>query len=433
MNFIEKNFALKENETSVFKELSAGLTTFFTMSYLFILSPKLMEAAGFLFEPSLTALIFFVFTGCCLCAFIANKPFAIAPFLGETAFIAYTVTGTLGCSLNVALTAVFLSGILLFLLSVTGIRFYLFKNIPENIKISFCAGLGLFFIFIALQRLNMVIFSGNALPPVPGNFLSFEVISGVVCFFLIIILSHLKINAAVLISVVLTTVAGFLSGNMPFPEHFFSLPVSPLPVFFQLDFQGIFDIKLLPVLFLIFMLVNIDTTGAVAALSYNSEKNGNDKSSMKKIMLADSISVILAPLFGITTPGTYLDSVTGINAGGKTGLTAFTVGVLFLFGLFFTPLISSIPTYAYAPALLYVGILMFGVIKKIDFNDLTEAGISLFTISVMVFTFNIGLGIMSAFVTYPLVKLLSGQKNKTNPVQWFLFLLSCIFFILYPY
>ena len=187
--------------------------------------------------------------------------------------------------------------------------------------------------------------------------------------------------------------------------------------------------------FVIFLLVNIDTAGAIIGLAYKTQNNRDEniENKNKKAMIADSISVILAPIMGTTTPGAYLDSMTGISAGGKTGLTAIVVGFLFLFGLIFTPLIKIIPPYAYAPALLYVGILMTSVITKIDFEDISEFAPAILTISIMIFTYNIGSGIIAGFIIYPLIKLLCGQKNKTNIITWIMFIISIIFFLIYPY
>ena len=212
-----------------------------------------------------------------------------------------------------------------------------------------------------------------------------------------------------------------------------SLPASPMQSFLQTDFTGLLDKNFIPMFFVIFLLVNVDTSGALVGLSYKTENSNNNEKDNKKAMIADSISVILAPLMGTTTPGAYLDSMTGINAGGRTGLTAITVGILFLLGLLFTPLIMIIPPYAYAPALLYVGILMTTVIARTDFDDISEFAPIIFTICAMIFTYNIGSGIIAGFIIYPLTKLLCGQKNRTNIITWILFVLSVIYFVIYPY
>ncbi|MCD7780571.1 MAG: NCS2 family permease [Candidatus Gastranaerophilales bacterium] len=431
MKILEQIFKIKENNSTIKTELTAGLTTFFTMSYLFILSPKLLENAGLEFTSSITVTALVVFICSILMAFIANKPYAAAPFLGETAFISYTVVNTLGFSIKTALAAIALCGVILFIMTLTNSRAYIADKIPENIKISFCCGLGLFFIFIALRDMGIVNFTAKNIPLEIGNFTQISVILGLFCFILLISLAKKGLSSAVIISMAVTTILGIIFKDIQFPQHIVSTPYGITSSLFQTDFTGLLNKNFIPVLFVIFILVNIDTTGAIIGLSYKTdeEKNTNNK----KAMLADSMSVIIAPLMGTTTPGAYLDSMTGISAGGKTGLTAAIVGILFLFGLIFTPIIMIIPSYAYAPALLYVGILMTTIITKIDFNDITETAPFIISICIMIFTYNIGAGIMAAFIIYPLIQLLCRQKSKTNIISWIMFVLSIIFFTIYPY
>lgn len=427
---IERIFKLKENNTNVKTELLAGLTTFFTMSYLFILSPKILATTGLDFASTLTVTALLVFIGSIIMGLYANKPYAVAPFLGETAFVAYTVCAALGFSVKTAFAAIMVCGVILLLMSVFNLRAYIVNQIPEAIKIAFCSGLGLFFIFIALRDINIVNFTQNAIPLETGNFTKIPVLLGIVSFLILITLVKRKVQAAVLISIVVTTILGIILGNVELPQRIISLPYNPADSIMQVDFAGLLNKNFIPMFFVIFLLVNIDTAGALIGLSYKTNQENND---FKKPMIADSFAVILAPLLGTTTPGAYLDSMTGINAGGRTGLTAITVGVLFLLGLIFTPLIMIIPPYAYAPALLYVGILMTTVIAKTDFDDISEFAPVIFTICAMIYTYNIGSGIIAGFIIYPLIKLLCGQKNRTNAITWILFVLSVIYFIIYPY
>ncbi len=433
MNILENIFKLKEYKTNVKTELIAGLTTFFTMSYLFILSPKILACLGLNFESTLCITALTVFIGSILMGLYANKPYAVAPFLGETAFISYTICTALGFSIKSALAAICLCGIVLLIMTLFNIRTYIINNIPENIKITFCTGLGLFFIFIALKDIGIVNFTQNPIPLETGNFTSTNVILGILTFILLIILVNKKIKGAVLISILTATVIGILTGDVNLPEKIISLPAGISSSLLQVDFSSIFHKNFIPILFVIFLLVNIDTSGALISLNYKTDNDNNSTENQKRTMICDSIMVILAPLFGTTTPGAYIDSMTGISAGGRTGLTAITVGFLFLIGLFFTPVISIIPSYAYAPALLYIGILMTSVITKLDFTDVTEYASALLTISIMIFTYNIGSGIVAGFIIYPIMKLFCGQKNKTNAISWILFVLSLAYFIIYPY
>ncbi len=435
MDILEKLFKLHQYETNIKTEIIAGLTTFFTMSYLLVLSPKLLEYSGLEFGSSLTITALIVFICSIIMALIANKPYAVAPFLGETAFIAFTIVGNLGFSIKTALASIFISGIILLFMTLSNIRTYIVEQIPENIKISFCTGLGLFFIFIALRDIGIVKFTTNNIPLEIGNFTSISIILGIFCFILQTVLLKRGNKAAIIIAMTITTILGIILGDVELPTKIISAPMNITSSLFQLDFSGLMNKNFIPMFFVIFLMVNIDTAGAIIGLSYktNNTENTNSKNNDKKAMIADSISVILAPIMGTTTPGAYLDSMTGISAGGRTGLTAIVVGCLFLFGLIFTPLLMIIPPYAYAPALLYVGILMTSFITKIDFNDNTEYAPAILTISIMIFTYNIGAGIIAGFIIYPLLKLLSGQKNKTNIISWIMFVISIIFFTIYPY
>ena len=429
MRYLEKIFKLKEKNTTIKTELLAGLTTFFTMSYLFVLSPKILSTAGLDFTTTLTLTAILIFICSIIMGLFANKPYAVAPFLGETAFISYTICGTLGFSIQTALASIFICGIILLLMSIFKIRMYIVKEIPEAIKLAFCTGLGLFFVFIALRDIGIVKFTQNSIPLQIGDFSSLPILLGIFCFLLLITLVKRNIQGAVLISIITTTIIGIIIGDIELPKQIFSLPANIQSSMFQLDFTGLINKNFIPIFFVIFLLVNIDTAGAIISLNYSCPDNNNNE---KRTMIADSISVILAPIFSTTTPGAYIDSMTGIKAGGRTGLTAITVGILFLLGMLFAPLIMIIPPYAYAPALLYVGILMSSTITKVKFDDISEFAPVLLTICTMIFTYNIGSGIIVGFIVYPITKLLCGQKNETNIITWIMFVLSLIYFAIFP-
>ncbi len=428
MDYIEKIFKLKENNTNIKTELTAGLTTFFTMSYLFVLSPKILEFAGLNFEITLCVTCILVFVGSLFMGLFANKPYAVAPFLGETAFLAYVIAPQY--SIKGCFTAILICGILLFLMTIFRLRTYIISQIPESIKLAFCTGLGLFFIFIALKDMGIVRFTTNQTPLEIGDLTSLPVLLGILSFILLLKLVNKGLKSAVLITVVITTISAVLIGAAHLPDKIFSLPQNINPSLFQIDFSLLCKKSFIPILFVIFLIVNIDTSGALISLNLKSEKE-NNKDDLQKPMIVDSLMVILAPIIGTTTPGAYIDSMTGISAGGRTGLTAITVGVLFISGIFLAPVISIIPPCAYAPVLLYVGILMTTVISKIDFNDITEYGPVIFIICTMIFTYNIGAGIIAGFAVYPFIKLVCGQKNKTNITLWILSVLSLLYYIIY--
>lgn len=426
MKILEKIFDLKNNNTTIKTEIIAGITTFFTMSYLFVISPKILSSIGLDFGQLITVTAITVFVCSLVMAFIANKPYAVAPFIGETAFIAYTLVAVLGFSVQSIYSAIFISGILILLMSLFNIRMYIIEKIPECIKVSFCSGLGLFFMSIALKDIGIIdlVSHSNKIQVIDIIHSLFAVF----CLILLITLTHKKKKMAIIISMLVVTLLGIIFDDVQLPTKIISLPANMLPAMFQFDFAAVFTKEFVPVFILVFLLANIDTAGAIVTLS--EEK---DSYKLKKTMIADSLSVILSPMFGTTTSGAYVDSMTGMSLGGKTGLTALTVGVLFLIGMLFTPIIMIIPSYAYAPVLFYVGMLLAKNIKNINFNDITEYVPALFTIALMIFTNNIGIGILSGFFVYPLIQLLTKQFNKTNLVQWSLFVISILFFIIYPY
>ena len=433
MEILERVFKLKQNNTSVKTEFFSGLTTFFTMSYLFILSPKLLEAAGMDFASSITVTALVVFICSCLMAFISNKPYAAAPFIGETAFASITVVGALGFPIKTVFTSLFITGIILLIMTLTNVRTYIINRIPELIKVSFCVGLGLFFILISLKDIGIVslMTSDNAIE----NHNILHCVLGFLCFIIMVALTKKGKKTAILLSVIITTVLGIILGDVQIPEKIVSLPANMYSSLFQIDFTSIMHKEFISVFILIFILANIDTAGSLIGLAYKDGSINKESfnADLKKSMIADSVSTIIAPLMGTTTTGAYVDSMTGIALGGKTGLSAIITGILFLLGLIFTPLIVIIPAYAYAPALLYVGILLTSNFLKIDFNDVSEYAPAVLTISLMIFTNNIGFGIISGFFLYPIIKLLCKQKDKTNPVQWLMFIVAVIFFIIYPY
>lgn len=432
---MENFFKLKELNTTLKTEILAGITTFATMSYIIVVNPKILAAAGMPFGASMTATILAAFLGCMIMGFYVNKPFAVAPYMGENAFIAYTVVLALGFQWQTALGAIFLSGLIFFFLTLIKLRPWLVNSMSETMKLSFSVGLGFFLILVGLVQTGIVKFSTNPIPLQIGDLHNPKIILAVLCFILTVVLMQRKVKGAILIGIITTTAIGLLLGDVSLPERIISMPPSIAPILGKLDIMGVFNIKFLPMFFIIFLLVYVDTMGTLIGVSYKAgllDENGN-LPKIKKPMLCDSITTMFASAIGTTTSGVYLESITGIASGGKSGITAITVGLLFLSGLFFAPLFSMIPSYAYAPALIIVGMLMVSIVSKINFEEMTEYVPALFTVATMVFTYNIGIGMAAGFILYPLLKLLSGKKQDTNPAMWILFIFSIGFFIVYPY
>ena len=417
---ISNFFRLKDLGTDIKTELVGGFTSFITMAYMLIINSKILEMAGMPFEASMAAVIYTTFIGCMIMGLYANRPFAVAPLVGECAFFAYTVVVLMGFSWQVVLGAVFLSGVVFFLLTALNIRPWLVNSMPESLKMSFGAGLGIFLALLGLLK-SGIVEAGNAEIPVHiGNWQEPKVMLAVFGVVLIVVLLAKKVKAALLLGIIVLTIISFLFG---------------LRVLGQLDILGAIDLKFLPVLFVIFVVFYVDTMGTLIGVSYKAgflDEKGN-LPEIKKPMFADSLTTVFASLLGTTTSGVFLESATGVQTGARSGLSTVFVGVLFLLGLFFAPLFTSIPPEAYAPALIVVGLLMISGISRVDFSDPTEYIPSCLAIVLMVFTYNAGIGMAAGFIAYPLMKLFSGQREKTNPANWILCVISIIFFVLYPY
>lgn len=432
---LREYFKLDELGSSVRQEAIAGATTFVTMAYIIIVNPKILEAAGIPFGPSMVATILSAFFGTLAMGIYANRPFAIAPYMVENAFIAYTVVGVLGYSWQTALGAIFISGVVFTLITVLKIRSWLANSIPEGLKIGFAVGMGLFLTFIGLNASGIVTVGVAGAPVHVGDFHEGSVVLAIVGFLLISYLMIRKVKGAIFIGILAVTLAAFLAGIAQLPQEWVSLPPGLGPIFCQLDIFGALHWGFFAVILTILIMDFVDTTGTLIGLSYKAnllDENGN-LPEVEKPMLCDSISTIVASVLGTTTSGTYLESATGIEAGGRTGLTSVFTAFLFLLALFVAPFVATIPSCAYGPALMVVGMLMLSPIAHVKFDDLTEVVPVFCIITLMSFTYNLGIGMTAGFVTYPLLKLLAGRAREIRPGLWVLGGMSLLFFIFYPY
>ncbi|NPV10331.1 MAG: NCS2 family permease [Ignavibacteria bacterium] len=432
---MKKFFHFDELNTNYKQEIIAGITTFITMAYIIVVNPKILEAAGIPFGPSLVATALTAAIGTLLIGIYAKRPFAIAPYMGENAFIAYTVVKILGYSWQTALGAIFISGILFIILTLTKVRVWLAKAIPESLKISFAVGIGLFLIFIGLNESGIIQLGTPGAPVRIGNVRSFEVILSILGFLLITILMMKKINGSILIGIIVVTFISVISGLIQIPEKIFTLPPSLEPTLFKLDIVGALSWGFFSVILTIFILDFLDTLGTLIGLGYKADlidKEG-DFPEIEKPMLCDAISTCIAALLGTTTAGIYIESAAGIQAGGRSGFTAVIVALLFLLSIFLVPLIEIVPPYAYGPALIVVGILMMSPVGRINFDDASEFIPAMTVIFLMSFSFNIGIGMTAGFVIYPLLKIFDGKVREIKSGMWILFIFSVLFYIFYPY
>ena len=428
-------FKLSELDTTVRQEVIAGATTFVTMAYIIIVNPKILEAAGIPFGPSMVATILSAFFGTLVMGLYANRPFAIAPYMGENAFIAFTVVGVLGYSWQTALGAIFIGGILFTIITLLKIRSWLANSIPEGLKIGFAVGIGLFLTFIGLNESGIVTVGVPGAPVHVGNFRDLPVILAIAAFLLISFLMIKKVKGAILIGILAVTFAAFFAEVTQLPEEWVSMPPSISPILGKFDMLGALHWGFFAVILTVLVMDFVDTTGTLIGLSYKAgllDEDGN-LPEIEKPMLCDSVATVVAAALGTTTTGTYIESATGIEAGGKSGLTSVVTAFLFLLALFLAPFLAVIPPCAYGPALMIVGMLMLSPIARVKFDDLTEVIPIFCIIALMSFTYNLGIGMTAGFVVYPLLKLLSGRAREVPAGLWILGAISLLFFVFYPY
>jgi AGZA family xanthine/uracil permease-like MFS transporter len=432
---IARYFRLHELGTSVRQEVIGGLTTFVTMAYIIVVNPKILEAAGMPFGASMVATILSAFFGTMLMGVYANRPFAIAPYMGENAFIAYTVVKVLGYSWQTALGAIFIAGVLFTILTVFKIRSWLTDQIPEGLQISFAVGIGLFLTFIGLNDAGIVVLGVPGAPVHVGNLKQPSVLLAVFCFIFIAALMIKKVKGAMLIGILATTFLAVPVGVIDLPKQWISMPPSISPILFKLDIAGALQWGFFSVILTIFVMAFVDTMATLLGVSYKAgmlDERGR-LPDIEKPMLCDASATVVASLLGTTTSGAYIESAAGVESGARSGLSSVVTALLFLTALFFAPFFSIIPACAYGAALIIVGLLILTTITKAKLDDLTEAVPIFSVIVLMSFTYNIGIGMTGGFVLYPLMKVLAGRGREVPPGLWVLCGMSLCFFIFYPY
>ena len=426
---LELIFKLHDNNTTIKKELLAGFTTFITMAYIIFVNPQMMAASGM--DQGA------IFVGTCLAAAIAcfvmgifaNWPVGLAPGMGLNAFFTYTVVGEMGYSWEIALGAVFIAGILFFIMSITKLRSWMISSIPFNLRIAMGAGVGLFIGLIGLKNGGIIV-SNQATLLSLGSFSNIETLLAAIGFLAISILSVRKIPGAIIIGILITTFIGLFLGLIEF-NGLVSLPPEIAPTFMKLDILGALNIGMITII-MSFLFVNLfDTTGTLlgVATRANLVNENGQISDLDKALKADSSASIFGTFFGCSPVTSYVESSAGVEAGGRTGLTAIFVGILFLFSMFLSPLASIIPPYATAGALIYVAILMLGGMEKLNWSNATELLPALVIIVMIPLTFSIADGIALGFLTYTALKFFSGKYNEVTIGAWFLTLIFISKFI----
>lgn len=435
MRQLERLFAFGQHGTTPVREVVAGLTTFTTMSYIVVVNPAILAAAGIPEGPSFVATVLVAAFGCYLMAFYANRPFAIAPYMGENAFIAFTVCKVLGIPWQTALAAIFIAGVLFVLLTVLHLRRWVVEGVPSSLRFSFAVGMGLFLTFIGLNVTGIVRLGVPGAPVQAGHLTSLPALVAICGLILLSVLIIRKVPGAILLGILATALLAFVVGVASPPHGVVSLPPTLKPLLWHLDLRGALSWRAFPVVLTIFIMAFVDTMGTLIGLSARAgflDKDGQ-LPEIEKPMLVDAISTCLAPALGTTTAGAYVESATGIEAGGRTGFTVLVTGTCFLLTLFFAPLVTAIPPQAYGPALIVVGLFMLAPIVRIDFGDFSESIPAFAVVTLMAFTFNIAIGICAGFVLYPICKIVAGKAGQLRPGIWVLTGLSLLFFAFYPY
>jgi len=435
LNGIRRYFDFDRHRTSFRTEIIAGVTTFMTMSYIIVVNPKILEAAGIPVGASMVATILTAAFGTLVMGIYARLPFAIAPYMGENAFIAYTVVVLLGYKWQAALGAVFIGGILFILLTIFRLRQWLVEAIPEGLRYSFAVGIGLFMTFIGLNVTGIVVLGTASAPVKIGPVTSRPVLTAIVGFLIIAVLMLRKVPGAIFVGILITTILSFVLGVAAPPRAWISLPPSLAPTFLQLDIRAALSWGFFAVVLTVFVMAFVDTMGTLIGVSSRAgllDEKGR-LPGIEKPMMADALATSFAALVGTTTSGAFIESAAGIEAGGRTGFSALVTAMLFLMALFFSPFLTAVPPQAYGPALIVVGYLMLAPVSRINLGDYTELFPAFAVVILMSFTYNIGIGITVGFVLYPLFKLAAGRRREVSSGLWVLSALSLLFFIFYPY
>jgi len=420
IKMIEKIFKLESNNTSIGREVLAGVTTFVTMAYIIFVNPQMMAASGMDLGASFVGTCLAASLACIIMGVYSNWPVSLAPGMGLNAFFTYTVVGEMGYSWEVALGAVFLAGVLFFIMSVTRLRRWMLDSIPLNLRIAMGAGVGLFIGFIGLKNGGLIV-SNDATFLSLGDFTNIETLLAALGFLIICSLSVRNIPGAILIGVILVTVCSIFLELIEF-GGLVSMPPSIAPTLMKMDILGALDIAMLSVI-MSFLFVNLfDTAGTllgVATRAKITDKYGNAKN-FDKALKADSGSSIFGTFFGCSPVTSYVESSAGVEAGGRTGLTTVVVGILFLVAIFFSPLAAIVPAYATAGALIYVSILMMSGMEKLNWSDSTELLPALVIIVMIPLTFSIANGIALGFLAYVVLKISNGEVKNISSGAWFL-------------
>ncbi|BFT66742.1 NCS2 family permease [Parvimonas parva] len=428
--FLEKFFKLKEHKTSVRTEILAGITTFMTMAYILVVNPTILSEAGMDKGAVFTTTAIASFIGTVIMGLCANYPFALAPGMGLNAYFAYTIVIGRGYSWQFALTAVLLEGIIFLVLTFTKVREMIVNSMPYSLKQAVSAGIGIFIAFLGLYQAGLVK-QGKGIPLDLGVITSATSLITIFGILFTILLLVKKVPGAILFGMLATTVVSIICGVSELPKAVVGTPSSIAPIFMKFDFSKIFSTEMFVALFAFLFVDLFDTVGTLVGVASKADmldKDGNLPKA-RQALFADSIGTTVGAILGTSTVTTFVESASGVAEGGRTGLTAIVTACLFLLALIFQPIFAVIPTYATSSALIVVGLFMITGIKKINFEDYTEALPAFLTIIMMPLSYSIANGIVFGIVSYAILKLVSGRRKEASPVVYILALLFILKFV----
>ena len=417
-------FGIKEAGSSVRTELMAGLTTFMTMGYIIFVNPSILADAGLPFDAVMVATCLASALGSALMGVLANYPIALSCGMGLNAFFAYTVVLTMKVSWQVALAAIFIEGLIFIVLTLTRIRESVVNGIPKSLKVGIAAGIGFFIALIGFKGAGIVV-SNEATLVTMGDLTAKPVLIAIFGFLVSVTLECYHVRGAILWGILAATAASVPAGLSKIPESFVSMPPSIMPIFMKMDFSMIGSATFWGIVFTFFFVDFFDTVGTLVGVSMRAgllDEKGNLPRA-RQALLADAIATSAGAVMGVTTVTSFVESASGVEQGGRTGLTALTVAVLFLLAMFFSPVVSMVPGAATAPALVIVGVYMMMSLRDLDFSDFSEAIPAAVAVFVMPFTYSIGNGIEFGTLTYVATKLLTGKAKQISPILWLLALL----------
>ncbi|HGD8342212.1 TPA: adenine permease AdeP [Escherichia coli] len=427
---LERVFKLREHGTTARTEVIAGFTTFLTMVYIVFVNPQILGVAGMDTSAVFVTTCLIAAFGSIMMGLFANLPVALAPAMGLNAFFAFVVVQAMGLPWQVGMGAIFWGAIGLLLLTIFRVRYWMIANIPVSLRVGITSGIGLFIGMMGLKNAGVIVANPETLVSI-GNLTSHSVLLGILGFFIIAILASRNIHAAVLVSIVVTTLLGWMLGDVHY-NGIVSAPPIVMTVVGHVDLAGSFNLGLAGVIFS-FMLVNLfDSSGTLIGVT---DKAGlaDEKGKfprMKQALYVDSISSVTGSFIGTSSVTAYIESSSGVSVGGRTGLTAVVVGLLFLLVIFLSPLAGMVPGYAAAGALIYVGVLMTSSLARVNWQDLTESVPAFITAVMMPFSFSITEGIALGFISYCVMKIGTGRLRDLSPcviIVALMFILKIVF------